>query len=228
MLEPKVDKTAEAGAVIAGATTGALYYWDPVRKRYVSSSGRLVGYKRVKGVAKELLKDAKEAILEDAKLVANGRIKVKLWQVRHARHVKNMQLSQMALARGGWAHITPADLKLMERILRFQMSRVEAFAADIASGKLRTTAGILQRAGYYEESARHTFWHFVRQNASELKMDRERNITMPGETCKGCAEAEDKGWVPLGTLVPIGSRDCGPRCRCVLQFMNTSTGETYY
>lgn len=46
----------------------------------------------------------------------------------------------------------------------------------------------------------------------------ERSIRHAQDSCNGCIREAARGWVPAGTLVPEGLRDCGNSCLC--------TGET--
>jgi hypothetical protein len=34
-------------------------------------------------------------------------------------------------------------------------------------------------------------------------------------------------WQPLGSMIPIGSRDCLSRCKCHVEYRDSRTGETY-
>jgi hypothetical protein len=42
----------------------------------------------------------------------------------------------------------------------------------------------------------------------------EENILGDAEHCGGCVAETAKGKVPIGTLIPIGQRDCLANCHC--------------
>lgn len=42
----------------------------------------------------------------------------------------------------------------------------------------------------------------------------ERSIRHAQDSCNGCIREAARGWVPAGTLVPVGLRDCGNSCKC--------------
>jgi len=46
----------------------------------------------------------------------------------------------------------------------------------------------------------------------------ERSVLGIADHCDGCLAEAGKGWRPIGTLLPIGGRDCKARCRCHFEY----------
>lgn len=44
----------------------------------------------------------------------------------------------------------------------------------------------------------------------------ERNLLGIADHCAGCIIETKRGWVPYGTLIPLGQRDCKAGCRCTI------------
>lgn len=106
------------------------------------------------------------------------------------------------------------------RNVRVQLDYLRRFAEQIISGKQRLDGTLRRRAELYVLSARTTY-HEVRLRVDqETGKTEERNLLSGTEHCRdskdraGCQEQTDRGWVPIGTLVPIGQRTCLARCHC--------------
>ena len=85
------------------------------------------------------------------------------------------------------------------------------------------------RAQQYGRSLRGTFYASASGDAEELGFDLERNILHPGDTCDtgtSCLGETNRGDVPIGSLVEIGSRTCRGNCNCTITYVNSVTGET--
>lgn len=46
----------------------------------------------------------------------------------------------------------------------------------------------------------------------------ERNILGIAEHCASCIRETKRGWVPIGTLIPVGLRDCWFGCKCTVGY----------
>jgi predicted ArsR family transcriptional regulator len=93
-------------------------------------------------------------------------------------------------------------------------------AVDIASGSQPLNGSFLARAAMYARSGRGTFWA-VRKTRSALDgATMERRVLGVAEHCDECAEEASRGWVPIGTLTPIGGLRCLTNCKCQFEYSN--------
>jgi hypothetical protein len=50
-----------------------------------------------------------------------------------------------------------------------------------------------------------------------------RSVLHPADHCPGCLVEAEKGWQPIGAMVPIGERDCKGNCRCTVEYRRSGT-----
>ncbi|MCW5941996.1 MAG: hypothetical protein KIS66_07175 [Fimbriimonadaceae bacterium] len=102
----------------------------------------------------------------------------------------------------------------LSAIPKEQYRYLRSFSADVALGIVPRTSAIRARARLYAESARRTHFETERRLMAGRGYVEERSVLGIADHCDGCLEEAGKGWRPIGTLSPIGGRDCKARCRC--------------
>lgn len=70
----------------------------------------------------------------------------------------------------------------------------------------------------YGQQSRVAFERAYNRDQSQRGYRYERNMLHATEHCAVCVEQTGRGWVPIGTLVPIGSRTCRSNDRCTLSY----------
>ena len=120
--------------------------------------------------------------------------------------------------------MTPEAYGQVGAQVRAQLAFFEAFVADVNAG-LALDGSFQRRAAMYVQAGRQTFHRAERQEQRAKGMTEEQNVEDPlipeAAHCDGpnsCKAQTAKGWVPIGELVPIGSRTCLSSCRCRLQY----------
>lgn len=195
------------------------FVWERTTQRYrLARTGRFVKRTAVKRALLKVVDGAKGELRELAARMAEGEVTIGEWQVRTARVVKSLHLAAHAAARGGFGQLTAADYGRVGAVLRFQYSRLAAFAVDAEQGRM-TGPQIIARAGLYGASGNGTFEGGRRWGAEVAGKTQERRILHPAEHCAPCVEEALKGWQPIGTLLAIGEgTPCRSNCRCTFQF----------
>ena len=137
------------------------YRWEPnagVSGRYRdTSTGRYVQGAAVRRELDRYL-DNSDPAKALAEALRGRQLSVADWEVAMRRHVKNVNLNAIALERGGWANLTPADFGRVGQIVREQYAYLKGFAADIASGKQRLDGTLGTRAKLYSQAARTSLY----------------------------------------------------------------------
>jgi hypothetical protein len=147
-----------------------------------------------------------------------GTVPLAVWQEQMAQAVKSTHLAAAALARGGWAQMDARAYGAVGREVRTQYEFLRNFAADIASGKQPLDGSLPRRAELYIQAGRMTYYLMEQREQARLGRTEERNIRAASDSCDGCLAASALGWVAIGTLPPVGARDCLTRCRCSVEY----------
>lgn len=193
---------------------------------YNEAAGRYTEPKSGRFVSRVAVRDALDAAIDNSskqvraltEQLRAGTVSLADWQLGMAREVKSAHLASAALAKGGWAEMSPADFGRVGPLVKEQYRFLAGFAADVASGKQRLDGTLPRRAEMYIQAGRGTY-HVIEQREQRGRgMTEERNILYPGDSCEGCLAEEARGWVGIGELVPIGARICLTRCRCSINY----------
>jgi hypothetical protein len=122
-----------------------------------------------------------------------------------------------ALAVGGWDNMTQENRDVLSGPLQLHLLKLEQLALGIAAGLILLNRSITSRSAMYVKAAVSTYEVVVSVKA-RTEFAEEMSTLHATESCDGCIGEAAKGWVPVGTLIPIGERECGVHCRCTLQY----------
>jgi hypothetical protein len=148
----------------------------------------------------------------------DGNVSLAEWQTASMRAIKTAHLDGLALAKGGWSQLDQIEFGWVGQRIRAQYRYLTMFAQQIADGRQMLGPGAVARAEMYAEAARATHREAQRRQAKTRGMEEERNRLSASESCSGCILQTSMGWVPIGTLVPCGSRQCLSRCKCSISY----------
>jgi hypothetical protein len=196
----------------------AVFSFSPETGRYRLASGRFVPDVTVREALDTVIQAQADQMRSLTQSLIDGAITLADWQRQSIQAIKLAHLEGLALARGGWQQLTQADFGWVGQRLRVQYTYLSQFAQQIADGSQTLGAGALVRAEMYAEAGRATHREAQRRLAEDRGMVEERNQLGAVDHCGGCVSQTAAGWVPLGTLVPVGSRDCLSRCGCWMQW----------
>ena len=194
------------------------YTYDARAYSYRDGAGRFVSDRQVREALDGALDAHTKTVRALGESLRAGRISVAEWQTGMARAIKNAHLYSAAAARGGWQNMTPADYGRAGQKIRAQYGYLRDFAAQIVDGRQPLDGRFLQCVDLYGQSGRVTYHATERREMEVRGMTEERNVLHPSDHCPGCVDESARGWVPIGSLVPIGSRDCRTRDRCTVAY----------
>jgi CubicO group peptidase (beta-lactamase class C family) len=153
-----------------------------------------------------------------AEALRERRISLAEWQTQMMREIKTVHLWGAATAKGGWAQLTPADYGRVGQRIREQYAYLRTRAEAIATGAQALDGNFVSRMELYGLAGRATY-HATETREMELRgMTEERSVRGDGDSCAGCVAAAALEWQPIGSVVPVGQRNCLSRCRCWLIF----------
>lgn len=194
--------------------------WNAQSQRYTElATGRFVplaDVKRAIGGPNGVIVNARIEIETISEQMARGEIEIGEWQERMGQAVKNLDLATMAAGKGGIAQLTQRDYGLAGQRLRFDYERLELFARDIESGRIKGNR-IVERAKLYA-NRRNGVYENTRRDAALEVFTQERRVLHGSDHCKTCVEEAAKGWVEVGTLKKLGDSECRMNCLCRWSF----------
>lgn len=190
-----------------------LFQWDRATGRYRRSNGQFISDEQIRQALDAAILRQERELTALADQVRKRLITRAEWHQAMQASVKDAHLYAAALARGGWAQMTPAAYGQVGNTLRKQYAYLARFEGELAAG-LSTDGRFFLRVKLYARAARETFERARTQERRVLGDTEERNVLHPADHCAECVELADLGWVPIGTLPPVGTRICGPQCKC--------------
>jgi hypothetical protein len=194
------------------------YAFDPSVGRYRTLDGRFVRENAVLRALDAVLTGQAGSARALTQQMVDGTISVAAWQAGMMQQIKAAHLVGLATANGGWNQLDQSDFGWVGQRIRSQYAYLRDFAADVASSRQPLNGTVLSRAEMYVESGRATHRAAERRAARARGLDLERNRLGAADHCPGCLTETAKGWQPIGTLVPCGSRNCLSRCHCSLAY----------
>jgi hypothetical protein len=195
--------------------------WNATAGRFQRPDGRFVPASVVRAeLDKSLVATANRvrALGDDLRA---GRVSLDAWRQAMKDEIKAAHLRSAALARGGWSQMDQAAFGRTGQIIRTEYHHLEAWTQQIKSGWV-LDGRLSSRGQLYTAAARGTFHQVQREEMIKRGNDLERSLLHPAEHCPECLAQAALGWVPLGTLVPIGSRQCLRNCKCTISFSRSA------
>jgi hypothetical protein len=194
------------------------FSWSPDTGRYRGADGRFVPDAKVREALDQVIQAQAARMRGITQSLIDGNLSLPEWQRESMQSIKLAHLEGLATANGGWAQLDQMAFGWVGQRIKQQYGYLSNFAQQIADGRQTLGPGALARAEMYAEAGRATHREAQRRVASDRGMDQERNRLSKAENCAGCIAQTQAGWVPVGTLVPCGSRDCLSRCKCTMTF----------
>jgi hypothetical protein len=196
----------------------AGYTFDPRIARYRGPDGRFITERTMQGALVALSDASAERMAGLASRLQAGSLKLAEWQAGMMAEIKTTHLAAALAAKGGRQMMSPADFGAAGAQIKVQYQHLGRWAADIVSGKAALGDGLVSRARLYARASASTFDAMrirdARNSGAEME---ERNLSHSADPCGECPTLSRRGWVPLGTLPPVGTRQCVANCRCTIE-----------
>ncbi len=222
------SKRENALLVFASQDRSAPFTWSRALHFYFDATGLSVAWSLVKDARDRLRMAAEREVLEVSQRLANGKTTISKWQNDVANSMKMAHGATAALALGGWAALSSLDWEQVSIELENQFGYLDGFAVDLEREDYPADGRFFARASQYPNSSRRTWAKLMGLAMVGLGYDLEANLLTGGaENCDECLEMTAWGWVPHGTLIDIGSRQCLNNCACEIAYASRLTGRTW-
>lgn len=193
------------------------YYYDRYRKRVPWLTIRT----NVDITISRMMGD----IEADCAALRDGRISLDEWNARMTSWIKRSHAAAGIVAAGGMDNMTDDMWRRIENAIFFQLEHLRNFSRDIANG-LPLDGGVCRRMKMYVEAARGTYHHIESGLMASRGYTLYASKRTADESCGECIDEEARGFVPVGELKPIGSRECLSHCKCYYIYWNPETNAT--
>lgn len=200
---------------MAGPTS--QYRWNAKVGRYLDARGRFVPAAAIRQELDAALEAAKRRMSSLAEQLRTGAITLDEWFVESGKIVKQVHLYSAAAAKGGWAQLTASDFGTIGAIVKEQYKFLARFAQQITDG-LTLDGRFLRRADLYSQAGRATYHKTESGEMKKREKTEERSVLNPADHCADCIGESRRNWQPIGTLIPIGERECGAGCKCTMEY----------
>lgn len=199
------------------------YQWEPdtgVSGRYRDTrTGRFVNGRVVRAELDIYLTNSDDAAAILAQQLRDRGISLADWELAMRREIKRTHLNAIAMQRGGWANMTPADYGRAGQIIREQYAYLRNFANDISTGKQRLDGTLNVRAKLYTQAGRNTFYRSTAANMS-AKVTHQRSIRTKRDSCWQCIDLHLRIFRINDPSFPLpGRRVCMHNCGCHVEYL---------
>lgn len=193
------------------------FTWSAESSRYRHvRSGRYVPPEQVRAALDRVLDGSAGRMRALTARLQSGEISLPDWQRTMAAEVRAAHVAAATSAKGGFAQMSSADYGFVGQRVRTQLSFLQKFSDQIADGRQPLNGTLLARAELYGHAGRMTGRAMEHREGRRRGDTHEKSILGAADHCRGCLTEARRGWQPLGTLVPPGSRECKVRCHCHL------------
>lgn len=182
--------------------------------RFVDSRGRFVAEARVRAVVDSVADQASDRLEVASRRLLAGELSLASWQAEAQTVIRTSHAATAVLAHGGAAQMTPARWGAVGPEVKAQYRFLADFAEQIRDGRQPLDGRLIARSRQYGQAASVQYERARGEGQQRRGYLSERNVLRAGESCSGCREQSARGWVAIGSLVPVGQRSCRSNCRC--------------
>lgn len=214
-IERDAERDAEALALLLllKRRDARIEFRADVGRFYVD--GKSVSITTIRGYIQRIEARLGKRVSSLADDLAKDRISVGAFQREFERIVTSAHVLAAALAIGSIA--AAARNAEVEARLRSELEYADGFVKDLRE-KPEAMPRAKSRAKSYLMAAAITYGIMERNVRSLLGIYTEaRRVRRASESCAGCRAVAGK-WMPIDKIPPIGSMECGSRCRCYLEY----------
>lgn len=191
----------------------SAFTYDAASGRYRAEGGRYVPDAQVRAAVDVVADASSERMAALAQRLRAGSMPLAEWTVEMQRAIKVGHLANGIAAFGGVSEMSASRYGYLGSRIKLEYQFLRQWSADIASGAAPLDGRLESRSAQYGQASRITF-EGVRAREDRIRgVTEEKNVRHGSRQCRQCATLPTD-WVPLGTLPPLGSRECSVNDRC--------------
>ena len=199
--------------------------WNEASRRYIGRDGRFVKFNKIRGALDEFITVTTDSMELVSRQLIASEISLAEWQTTMMQLSKEANLAGGALESGGWYQMGPEEFGRVGGKMKQEYKFLQNFAEEIADGRQPLNGNLSRRARLYGEQGRVTYYDHAKVSAKKDGFDEESSVLTPADHCDECVGEDKRGFVRLGDITPIGSRECLSNCKCFMKYRNSRTGK---
>lgn len=151
-------------------------------------------------------------------LMLGGRLSLEQWQQQMGRDIVRSHIRMAQGGAGTAQQLTPAHIRALRQRVRDELGALAGFAEQLRAGEVSERMA-LYRAGRYGQNAGAAFWEAQMLSHSDGRWLARRTLDPTARHCKECPGYEQREWVPVDQVVPVGTAcSCRGFCRCICTY----------
>lgn len=197
-----------------------IFRWNENERRYTNGRNQVIPPARVRQEVSTVIEKQAARIEKISQRFVDGKISADTWSDKMRELIKPPHTQAAMTAHGGNKALRsrPKELGWLGSQVKKEYGFLKRFVDGVKSGEVKRDGRLVARAKMYANKARATFENAQRRREITAGMVEERNVYGDVKHCAGCIAESDKGWQPIGSLTPIGNRDCLANDKCSWEF----------
>lgn len=197
------------------------FTWSKSKRQYYRN-GETVSDDELNGWIHQTVDKAMDRIEQLSRRYVAGEINHAEWVIDFKAEIKKGLRGMAHLANGG--ELDPRTLGALGAAVREQYKFLDRFASAVENGDVKLGPGLIARSKMYADGFWGQYQNFQRLREEEAGMAYERLVLGAAQHCPECQHDANRGFVKIGTLKPLGSRQCLSRCRCHFEYTMRAAG----
>jgi hypothetical protein len=181
-------------------------------------TGRFVSVKVVRAAVDTVIRVEAVKLKALAFKLNKGEINFAEWQLQSMAQIKALHVSMGLAANGGLKNASQSDLGYIGSLVKEQYKFFRNMVKDIRQGKQSLDGSLLARVGLYAQASRGTYEKAVERAAKSAGATESKSELGVADHCAQCVSEASRGWVAIGSLIPIGERTCLQNCHCMIVY----------
>jgi hypothetical protein len=195
------------------------YQYDPRSRRYRNrQSGQYLSAKTVRSAIDQIIDAETVKMRSLAQSLVDGNLALSDWQMQSATLLKALHVAMGLAAIGGLALASASALGYIASQIKKQYGYLNKMAQEIRNGEQALDGTLVSRSALYTQAGRELYENVVGKMAADGGATQEKSVLGAADHCGDCVGEAAKGWSPIGTLIPIGQRQCLANCHCSMQY----------
>ena len=192
-----------------------IFNWSESERRYFQD-GNPIPDNTLRDWIDQTVEKAQDRIGQLTQDYVNGSINHPEWVLGMQNEIRRGVRGMATLANGG--SLSKRQLGYVGQAVKQQFGYLSNFANQLETGEVALGSGAVARAKMYAGGFWGQYQNFARLREKDAGTKYERLVLGVALHCSDCPADAARDWVPIGTLTPIGSRQCLSRCRCHFEY----------